>query len=161
MIIVVMGVSGSGKTTVGWQLARQLGWEFADADDYHSAASVEKMRRGVPLTDADRRPWLEALRSLIANWISTERNAVLACSALKQAYRERLRVNDEVRLVYLKASHDLLSQRLRQRHDHYMKEPMLESQLATLEEPENAFAVNANETPEQIVRDIRKNLGLA
>jgi gluconokinase len=161
VVIVVMGVSGSGKTTVGSQLAQQLGWEFADADDYHSDANVEKMRRGVPLTDVDRDPWLAALRSLIANWIAARKNAVLACSALKRTYRERLQVNDGVRLVYLKASHDLLSQRLLERRDHYMKQPMLESQLATLEEPGNALVVNADATPEKIVRDIRKNLGLA
>ena len=161
MVIVVMGVSGSGKTTVGSRLAQQLGWEFADADDYHSPANVNKMRNGTPLTDADRESWLDALRALVASWMSAGSNAVLACSALREAYRERLRVNHAVRLVYLKASSELLSQRLLERRDHYMKQAMLASQLATLEEPGDALTVNANGTPEQIVRDIRAHLGLA
>src|SRR5271167_1992705 len=97
MVVVMMGVAGSGKTTVGKLLASQLAWTFADGDDYHSAANVEKMRSGIPLTDADRVPWLEALRSLIASWIAEGTNAVLACSALKCAYREHLLVAPEVR----------------------------------------------------------------
>jgi gluconokinase len=155
-----MGVSGSGKTTIGSRLAQEMGWEFADADDYHAAANVEKMRNGIPLTDADRLPWLDALRSLIADWIATGKNGVLACSALRQAYREHLRVNKQARWVYLKASKDLLSQRLLERHGHYMKEQMLESQLATLEEPKDGIVVNANAPPEEIVGEIRRNLGL-
>jgi gluconokinase len=160
VVIVVMGVSGSGKTTVGSQLALQLGWEFSDADDYHAAANVEKMRNGIPLTDADRQEWLHALRSLIAGWITSEKNGVLACSALKQAYRERLRLGEQVRFVHLKVSEDLLSQRLLERQGHYMKRQMLESQLATLEEPNDAIVMNANGTPENIVREIRRELGL-
>ena len=97
MVIVVMGVSGSGKTTVGSQLAQQLGWPFADADDYHSSGNVEKMRSGIPLTDTDRAQWLHTLRSLISGWIAAQQNAVLACSALKQTYREYLRVDEQVR----------------------------------------------------------------
>src|SRR6266481_1027214 len=98
-----MGVSGSGKTTVGAELASQLGWRFADADDFHSAASIEKMRNGIPLTDADREPWLDELRSLIIGWMREGKSGVLACSALKVAYRLRLQVSDGVRFVYLKA----------------------------------------------------------
>ncbi len=160
MVVVVMGVSGSGKSTVGSQLALQLGWEFADADDYHSSTSVEKMRNGIPLTDADREPWLNQMRSLIAQWIKQGNSAVLACSALKQEYRERLRGADDVRFVYLKASRHVLSQRLLQRRDHYMKESMLDSQLITLEEPSDAIAVDAGSKPENIVHTIRKNLAL-
>ena len=160
MVIVVMGVSGSGKTTIGSLLAQQLGWELADADDYHSAANVEKMRNGMPLTDADRAPWLDTLRSMIVGWITKGHSAVLACSALKQAYREKLLVNEQVRIVYLKLSEDVLAQRLLDRHGHYMKRQMLESQLATLEEPENAVTVAENGTPEKIVREIRRDLRL-
>jgi len=160
VVIVVMGVSGSGKTTVGSQLAQQLGWRFADADDYHSSGNVEKMRSGIPLTDADRAQWLHTLRSLISGWIAAQKNAVLACSALKQTYREYLRVDEVIRLVYLKASENLLSQRLLERQGHYMKRQMLESQLATLEEPNDAIVINANGTPENIVGEIRKDLGL-
>ena len=160
MVIVVMGVSGSGKTTVGSQLAQQLAWSFADADDYHAPASVEKMRNGIPLTDADRQGWLQALRSLIAEWITAEKNAVLACSALKKTYREYLCVSDQVRFVYLKVSEDLLSERLLERRGHYMKRQMLESQLATLEEPNDAIVMDASGTPENIVRAIRRDSGL-
>ena len=158
MVIFVMGVSGSGKTTVGSLLARQLGWEFADADDYHSAANVEKMRNGTPLTDEDRTPWLDKLRSLIAGWIDAGKNAVLACSALKRAYREKLQIDDRVRVVYLKASQELLSQRLLERTGHYMKMQMLQSQLATLEEPEDATTIDSSGAPDQIVREIRSHL---
>jgi len=160
VVIVLMGVSGSGKTTIGSLLAQQLRWDFADADDYHPAANVEKMRNGTPLIDADRAPWLDALRSLIADWIDSGTSAVLACSALKLVYREKLRVNEHVRVVYLKASTELLSRRLAERRGHYMKKEMLESQLATLEEPSDAIVVDATPMPEKIAQEIRRRLGL-
>ena len=160
VIIALMGVAGSGKTLIGSLLAQQLGWNFADADDYHPAANVEKMRTGIPLTDADRAPWLDALRSLIADWINQGTSAVLACSALKQAYREKLQVDRQVRVVYLKASPEVLAQRLLERRGHYMKQGMLESQLATLEEPADALVVDASRSPEEIVQEIRRDLGL-
>src|SRR5271154_2729799 len=155
MVVVLMGVAGSGKTTVGKLLASQLGWEFADGDDYHSAANVEKMRSGIPLTDADRAPWLETLRALINGWIAAGTNAVLACSALKELYRETLQVGPEVRLVYLKGTPELLRQRLHARTGHYMTEGMLQSQLAALEEPENAVVVGVDQPPAEIVAAIR------
>jgi gluconokinase len=163
MVILLMGVSGSGKTTVGQLLASQLRWEFADGDDYHPAANIEKMRNGIPLTDADRAPWLEAVRALIAGWIAARENAVLACSALKRTYRESLRIAPEVRIVYLKGTPQMLQQRLHARVGHFMTERMLQSQLATLEEPENgedAVVVDIARSPTEIVAEIRIRLGL-
>ena len=160
MVIVVMGVSGAGKSTVGSLLASDLGWDFADADDFHSAESVEKMRNGTPLTDADRGPWLEKLRARVVEWMEAGKSGVMACSALREIYRDQLRVNSQVRFVYLKGERDLLSERLLQRPRHYMKQPLLESQLSTLEEPLDAITVSANSTPDEIVREIREKLAL-
>ena len=159
MVILLMGVSGSGKTTVGQLLASQLGWEFADGDDYHPAANVETMRNGVPLSDADRGPWLEALRALIAGWIGAGKNAVLACSALKRAYRESLQIGPEVPVVYLRGTRELLRQRLRARVGHFMTERMLESQLAALEEPEDSVVVDVDGAPARIVAEILARMG--
>jgi gluconokinase len=158
VVIVLMGVSGAGKTTVGQLLASQLGWEFVDADDYHPLESVEKMRNGTPLTDADRAPWLDKLRELIARWLATKKNIVLACSALKQAYREKLQVTPEVKLVYLKGSSQLLQQRLRNRRGHFMTEPMLESQLAALEEPGEAWVIDVDDSPANMAAKIRERI---
>jgi gluconokinase len=160
LVIVLMGVAGAGKTTAGKLLASQLGWDFKDADDYHSAANVEKMRSGIPLTDADRDPWLETLRLLICERLAAGKNLVLACSALKQAYRERLQVAAEVHFVYLRATPELLRQRLRARRGHYMTEQMLASQLAALEEPEHAVVIEADGSPKEIVGEIRAALAL-
>src|SRR5579884_1235439 len=131
MIVVVMGVSGAGKTTVGRALAAALGWPFVDADDLHPAANVEKMRRGQPLDDADRAPWLAA----VASTIRSMRDGVVACSALKRAYRDLLRVRDDVRFVYLAVDEKVLAARLAARQGHYMPPSLLPSQLATLEPP--------------------------
>jgi len=155
-----MGVSGSGKSTVGSLLAQELNWRFADADDHHSPANVEKMRSGIPLTDADRAPWLDSLRALISGWIARDEDAVLACSALKKGYREMLKVSGQVNFVYLKANRDLLARRLSARHGHYMKPDMLDSQFEALEEPKDAFIVDAGQTPQKIVREIRSALRL-
>ena len=160
MVIILMGVSGAGKTTVGQLLASQLNYEFADADDYHSATNIEKMRNGIPLTDADRAPWLETLRALITTWIATGQNAVLACSALKREYREELQIAPEVQFVYLKGTPQLLHQRLHARQGHYMTEQMLDSQLATLEEPEHALAIDVDRTPAGIAKEIQARLAL-
>jgi gluconokinase len=155
-----MGVTGSGKTTVALLLAEHLGWTFADADDFHPPANVEKIAHGVPLTDEDRRPWLARLRIQITNWIANGQNAVLACSALKRTYRQELSVGPEVRFVYLKGSPDLIARRLRLRRGHFADEKILASQFADLEEPETAVTVEISQTPEKIVAEIRKRLGL-
>lgn len=160
MIVIVMGVVGSGKTTVGRLLAQLLGREFADADDFHPAVNVEKIRRGIPLGDEDRQPWLERLREAIVGWIARGRNVVLACSALKRAYRKTLDAGPEIRFVYLKGSAALIAERLQSRHGHFAGEQILASQLADLEEPQGALTVDIAATPEQIVDKIRQGLGL-
>lgn len=161
MIVIVMGVVGSGKTTIGSLLAAELGWQFADADDFHPQSNVEKIRHGIPLSDADRQPWLERLRTEINHWIATDSNVVLACSALKRAYRRELEVGPQVRFVYLKGSASLIAGRLRSRHGHFADEKILASQFGDLEEPKDAITVEITGTPQQIVAEIRQKLGLA
>ena len=160
MIVIIMGVVGAGKTTLGTLLANQLGWQFADADDFHTATNIEKIRQGIPLTDADRDPWLESLSHTIEGWIAANENAVLACSALKRSYREKLSVAPEVRFVYLKGSPGLIAGRLHARHGHFAGESILTSQIADLEEPEVAIVADIRQDPLQIVDSIRKQLGL-
>lgn len=159
MVILLMGVAGSGKTTVGHALAESLNWEFADADDFHSPANVAKMRTGIPLDDNDRAPWLASLRHAIAGWLRDGTDVVLACSALKQVYREELMVSPEVRLVYLRGSRELIADRLSQRHGHYMDPNLLDSQLGTLEEPRCAITEDVAADVPEIVRRIREALG--
>ena len=160
MIVIVMGVVGSGKTTVGKLLAQSMGWEFADADDFHPASNVEKIRNGVPLTDKDREPWLDLLHAKIIGWIEREQNAVLACSALKQIYRAKLDAGPDVRFVYLKGTGDLIASRLQERRGHFANQSILASQFADLEEPHGALTVDISQTPEAIVREIRKQLAI-
>lgn len=160
MIVIVMGVVGSGKTTVGRLLAEQLAWKFADADDFHPPSNVEKIRHGIGLADDDRRPWLQALRQAITRWIGEGQNVVLACSALKRVYRREFEVGPEVCFVYLKGSADLIAERLRLRKGHFADDKILASQFADLEEPEGAMTVEIAAPPQQIVAEIRKKLDL-
>ena len=157
--MIVMGVAGSGKTTVGEALARHLGWNFYDADAFHPAANIEKMANGTPLTDSDRAPWLAALHSLISTSLKENRPGVLACSALKESYRRKLlEGNDGVQIVYLKGSYDLIWSRLSRRKDHYMKPQMLQSQFETLEEPADALTLDVSLPVADLVGEILKRL---
>ena len=161
MVIVVMGVSGAGKTTIGKQLAEQLGWEFHDADDLHSEANKAKMASGIALTDADRAPWLASIRALIADRLGHNLNVVMACSALKQSYRDEIIVDPaQVKIVYLKGSPELIASRVAHRTNHFMNKDLLGSQFDTLEEPRDAIVVDIAPPPEIIVANIRKQLGL-
>jgi len=155
-----MGPAGSGKTTVGELLAAQLAWDFFDADNFHSPANIEKMSRGIPLHDEDRIPWLNSIREAMLQWDSNGRNAILACSALKRSYRERLQINSNVKLIYLKGSFELFRERLHSRKGHYAGEQILAGQFADLEEPADALTIDAAQSPEQIVAEIRERLAL-
>ena len=161
VVIVIMGVVGSGKTTVGRLLAERLHCEFADGDDFHSQQSKDKIHRGIGLTDEDRWPWLDLLRDKIANWNGKGENAVLACSALKEIYRKKLESGGPVTFVYLHGSVELIAARLRARHGHFADEKILASQIADLEEPQDAIAVDVSGTPDQIVFEIRQKLPVA
>ena len=152
-----MGVVGAGKTTVGSLLAQKLGWCFADADDFHPAANVEKIRNGIPLDDTDRAPWLGALRNAILHWNAEGQDAVLACSALKRKYRDELRV-DGVQFVYLKGDFELIEQRLRSRIGHFASESILRSQFEDLERPTDAITVEIDKAPDAIVGEIISRL---
>jgi gluconokinase len=155
-----MGVTGTGKTTVGRALATALGWEFHDGDELHSEASKLKMHRGTALDDADRAPWLSAIRKLILVMLSEGRNGVVACSALKQAYRDEIVVEpNSVKIVYLKGSKEVIAERLRNRGDHFMNPDLLQSQFDTLEEPRDAIVVDVSAAPEAIVNEVVARLG--
>jgi gluconokinase len=158
MIVVLMGVTGSGKSTVGELLARQLSWRFFDGDDFHSADNIKKMRQGTPLSDEDRIPWLNALRETIRATMNRRENAVIACSALRRSYRQRLQISMEVAFVYLKANASLVRDRLAKRRGHFMNRELVQSQFDALEEPEEALQIDASLSPVEIVRQIRSRL---
>jgi gluconokinase len=155
-----MGPAGSGKTTVGELLGARLSWKFFDGDSFHSPANIEKMSRGVPLTDEDRIPWLNSMREAMLQWEEQHQNVVLACSALKRSYRELLQISPTVKLVYLKANFELLRERLRSRKGHYAGEQLLSSQFADLEAPTDALTIEVSRSPEEIVSEICKQLAL-
>ena len=162
MIVIVFGVSGAGKTTIGQLLAEELGWHFIEGDDFHPAANVEKMRRGIPLTDEDRQPWLASLRKVIEKSLAAEENAVLACSALKKKYRSYLRISAEVKFVYLRGGYERIAKQLRHRHGHFMDPDLLQSQFDDLEEPgpdEEIIVIELGRRPEELTQEIRSTLG--
>ena len=159
MFCIIMGVSGSGKSTVGKLLSDRTGWNFYDADDFHPAANITKMSQGLPLNDEDRKPWLLQLKHLIHNTISQEQNAILACSALKSAYRDILQIDrPEVVLIYLQGDYEQIIARMQQRQGHFMGAEMLRSQFKILEEPQADLVVSVALSPEAIVEKIIKYL---
>jgi gluconokinase len=162
VVVVLFGVTGAGKTVVGRRLAQELGWLFCDADSFHSPENVEKMRQGIPITDADRWPWLERVRGKIMQCLAAGDSAVFACSALKAAYRQHLGRAGRVKFVHLTGDRELIAQRLRLRRDHYMNPELLHSQFDTLEEPQDdsALTLDVTRSPEELVEEIRRKLDL-
>jgi gluconokinase len=159
MIIVVIGVSGSGKTTIGELLANQLGWRFYEGDEYHSQENIEKLTSGIPLTDDDRAPWLRRLRNVMEECRSAGADAVIACSALRQSYRTYLsEEGSDVRFVYLKGDYGVIRERIIRRRGHFMKNNLLKSQFSVLEEPTDAIVAHVAEEPRSIVTKIMGEL---
>ncbi len=157
--VIVMGVSGSGKSRVGKLLAEKLGWDFYDADDFHPPANVKKMADGIPLDDSDRAPWLASLHDLISSNLMKNRPGVLACSALKERYRQQLiDRNTDVNLVYLKGSYDLIWSRMADRKEHYMQPEMLQSQFDTLEEPLHALTIDISRPIDEILSKVLEQI---
>jgi len=161
MVVIIFGVSGAGKTTIGKLLAEELGWKFYEADDFHPAANIDKMQRGESLTDEDQQPWLQSLREAITRSLAANENAVLACSALKRKYRELLRVNADVKFVFLHGSRARIADQLKQRRGHFIDPALLDSQFADLEEPESSedmLTIELKGEPDELVEQIRQKL---
>ena len=157
-----MGVSGSGKTTVGQQLATDQGWLYADGDHFHSSENIAKMSNGIPLVDEDRSTWLTRISQYIKEHIKSKQNIVISCSALKQQYRRQLQLDPErIKFVYLKGSEALIKKRLQSRSDHFMSAELLASQFDALEEPEHAMIIDITHSPDQISAAIQKSLCLS
>ena len=161
MIVLVMGTTGAGKTSVGKLVAQNLGWIFLDADDFHPAANIEKMKHGIPLTDADRGPWLRAIHAELARQSDAGQNCVLACSALKKSYRETIGAGLAMKIVYLKGSYEEMRAHILARHGHFAGEAILAGQFADLEEPSGAIVVSVRHAPEEIAREVFRELKLA
>jgi gluconokinase len=160
MILLVMGVTGSGKTTVGKLLAQRLGWLYLDADYFHPPENISKMQRGVPLTDEDREPWLAAIHAELLKCAAKNQDAVLACSALKQSYRETLASGVDLRICYLRGTYSEISARLKSRSGHFAGEAILAGQFADLEEPRDALVLRVSYAPEDIVLHVLRKLNL-
>jgi gluconokinase len=161
MFIIVFGVTGAGKTTIGQLLAEKMSWNFYDADDFHPITNIDKMKKGIPLADEDRTPWLASLQALIKTSIETGQAGVMACSALRDSYRTYLKVSQDVRFIYLRGEFSLIRQRLESRTGHYMNPALLQSQFDILEEPQHGeLVVSVDQSPEQIVAEIRRELGI-
>ena len=161
MIILVMGTTGAGKTTLGKLLSAQLGWIFLDADDFHPPANIEKMKHGIPLTDADRVPWLENIHAELVRLSREGKNAVLACSALKQSYRDRLSAGVDLKIAYLRGTYEQMRRHIEARHGHFAGESILAGQFADLEEPHDALVLDVSREPEQLSAEIVAQLRLA
>ncbi len=158
MILIIMGVSGCGKTTIGKMLSAKLNWKYFEGDEYHPQENIEKMKNGIPLNDSDRKPWLLKLQYIINDALSKKVNIIITCSSLKESYRKILKVSNEVRFIYLKGSYSLIEKRMNERKDHFMKPGMLKSQFDALEEPTDAIIVDIDNSSENILIQILSKL---